>query len=142
MRTRSRLSGWAFGSLLFGLAGCSNGGATNNAFANPEGDIGTSAVPTNHTVQVGAGAFSPARLTIRPGDSVTWSWAESGHSVTSGIGVADDKFCSPTNANCAAGTLSSAGAIYRHTFAAPGEYPYFCVAHFSEGMTGMINVVP
>lgn len=142
MDTRTLVSGCACGLVLV-VAGCGGGGSSYSS--PPSSNTGdTPANPSQHTVQVGPGmAFSPATLTIKPGDTVTWTWNEGGHSVTSGTdGVADGSFCSPSDARCSDGTLSSAGATYSHTFTTAGSFPYFCAAHFSIGMTGVINVVP
>jgi hypothetical protein len=48
-------------------------------------------------VQVGPGfAFQPDTVNISVGDTVRWTWAGSGHSVTSGPPcVVDSQFCSP-----------------------------------------------
>jgi plastocyanin len=80
-------------------------------------------------------------LTIAVGDTVKWVWASSGHTVTSGsAGVADGTFCSPSDANCDTAATSNAGATYSHTFAAAGDFPYFCRPHAGAGMTGDITV--
>ena len=39
------------------------------------------------------------------------------------------------------GTLEP-GATYRHVFAVPGTYKYFCLHHQSAGMTGTVTVEP
>ena len=95
-------------------------------------------------VTVGGGngfQFVPDTVNISAGDTVRWTWANSGHSVTSGSPcVADSQYCSPDNMNCAAGILSNMGTIYQHTFAQPGTYSYFCFAHCIIGMTGTVNV--
>jgi plastocyanin len=101
---------------------------------------------TVHTVQVGAGGaltFSPSTLTIAVGDTVTWSFAMAGHTVTSGTaGAADDKFCSPSDTNCGTPVLSAAGDTYSHRFTTAGAFPYFCAVHFASGMVGTITVTP
>ena len=78
-------------------------------------------------VTVGGGngfQFVPDTLNISVGDTVRWTWANSGHSVTSGTcDAADSQFCSPDDMNCAAGILSNQGTIYTHTFAQAGAYP-------------------
>ena len=54
-------------------------------------------------VAVGQGGdvFVPDTVNISVGDTVRWTWAESGHSVTSGDPcTADGQFCSPNNTNC------------------------------------------
>ncbi len=94
-------------------------------------------------VAVGQGGdvFVPDTLNISVGDTVRWTWAESGHSVTSGPPCApDSQYCSPDDNNCAAGILSNVGAVYEHTFTEPGSYSYHCVVHCVIGMRGVINV--
>src|SRR6266480_3552144 len=102
-----------------------------------------SATSTIFDVAVGEGGFVfvPNTVNISVGDTVRWTWATSGHSVTSGsCDAADSQFCSPDDMNCAAGILSNTGTVYQHTFANPGTYSYFCDAHCALGMTGVVNV--
>src|SRR5215471_8850242 len=70
-----------------------------------------SATSTTFDVTVGPDfAFHPDAINISAGDTVRWTWAGSGHSVTSGPPcVADSQYCSPNDMNCAAGTLSNSG---------------------------------
>src|SRR4029078_9390952 len=94
-------------------------------------------------VAVGKGGdvFVPDSVNISVGDTVRWTWAESGHSVTSGPPcAADSQYCSPDDNNCAAGILSNVGTVYEHTFVEPGSYSYHCAAHCFIGMTGVVNV--
>ena len=93
-------------------------------------------------VQVGPGfAFDPSTVNISVGDTVRWTWAGNGHSVTSGPPCeADSQYCSPDDQACASGILSNTGTVYTHTFVEPGVYSYFCVAHCFAGMTGVVNV--
>ena len=81
-----------------------------------------SATSTTVDVQVGPDlAFHPDTVNISVGDTVQWTWANSGHSVTSGQPcAADSQFCSPDDLNCASGIVSNAGTVYTHTFGAPG----------------------
>ena len=101
-----------------------------------------SATSTIVDVQVGPGfAFAPDTVNISVGDTVRWTWAGSGHSVTSGPPcAADSQYCSPNDMNCFPGTLSNQGTVYTHTFARSGTYSYFCLAHCSLGMIGVVNV--
>ena len=86
-------------------------------------------------------AFHPSTVNVSTGDTVRWTWAGSGHSVTSGPPcVADSQYCSPNDMNCATGTLSNTGTVYMHTFAESGAYSYHCAAHCVLGMTGVVNV--
>ena len=93
-------------------------------------------------VQVGPGfAFAPDTVNISAGDTVRWTWADGGHSVTSGPPCfVDSQFCSPDDTNCPDGVLSNTGTVYTHTFSNPGVYSYFCHSHCSIGMTGVVNV--
>jgi plastocyanin len=76
---------------------------------------------TSQIVDVTVGpdlAFHPDTVNISVGDTVRWTWAGSGHSVTSGPPcAADSQYCSPDDMNCAAGILSNNGTVYMHTFA-------------------------
>ena len=110
----------------------------------PRGRPGVSPTHGTFDVTVGQGfAFVPDTLNIHMGDTVPWTWASSGHSVSSGDPCTiDGQFCSPDNINCQAGTLSNAGTVYEHTFSQSGTFSYFCAAHCSIGMTGVISVAP
>src|SRR5438093_4455593 len=92
-----------------------------------------STTSTTVDVTVGGGngfQFVPDTVNISVGDTVRWTWANSGHSVTSGPPCqADSQYCSPDNMNCASGILSNMGTVYQHTFAVPGAYHYFCASH-------------
>src|SRR3954454_11201057 len=102
--------------------------------------------PNGTTVDVTVGqgggfTFDPDMVNISVGDTVRWTWGSSGHSVTSGPPCqADSQYCSPNDMNCFPGALSNKGTVYTHTFANPGIYSYFCLAHCVLGMTGVVNV--
>jgi plastocyanin len=116
----------------------------------------TSPVQASQTWDVAVGpngtlTFSPSTVNIAVGDTVRWTWASSGHTVTSGIYCpacvppngpcyADNKFCSPNDINCGSGITSNSGTVYSHTFSQPGTFPYFCAVHCSSGMLGTVNV--
>lgn len=86
-------------------------------------------------------AFAPATLSVHPGDTVCWYFADGGHQVVSGTScAADSRFCSPGDTACASLSTSAAGTNYTHTFAAAGTYPYFCPVHCAMGMTGTVTV--
>ena len=70
-------------------------------------------------------AFSPANVTIRVNDSVTWRWVGSPHSTTSDPGLWES------------GVLG-AGSTFTRTFTSPGNFPYHCSVH--PFMTGAIAV--
>ena len=86
--------------------------------------------------------FSPSTVNISVGDTVRWTWAASGHSVTSGPTscTPDGMFCSPNNTNCSTCVTSNTGFVYEFTFTQVGNFPYFCCVHCALGMTGVVNV--
>jgi plastocyanin/N-acetylneuraminic acid mutarotase len=100
---------------------------------------------TSQTVDVTVGkagdVFVPDTVNISVGDTVRWTWFESGHSVTSGPPcVPDSQYCSPNDTNCFPGVTSDNGTVYTHTFSQSGTYAYHCIVHCIIGMTGVVNV--
>lgn len=72
--------------------------------------------------------FSPAAVTVAPGDTVTWTWTETrSHNVTSVSAGAE---------TISSGTKSS--GTYVKTFNIPGTYAYHCTLH--SGMNGTVTV--
>lgn len=85
--------------------------------------------PTVHTVTIDATSFSPAQLTIKPGDSVVWRNKDMiPHTATaSGRGGFDS------------GTLKP-GDSWKYTFRNKGKAAYICSFH--PTMKGNITVGP
>jgi plastocyanin len=76
--------------------------------------------------------FIPAEVTVKVGDTVTWSNDDSAaHTVTSGTPTdgPDGTFDS---------SLFMAGTTFSYTFDTAGEYNYFCMVH--PWMTGKVQV--
>jgi trimeric autotransporter adhesin len=98
----------------------------------------TAATATTVTVQVAPGgdlSFSPGSVSIQPGDTVTWVWASAGmlHSVTSGVNCASDgRFNSG---------LHGFPFTFSFTFPNAGTFPYHCIPHCDDGMSGIVTVV-
>jgi plastocyanin len=89
--------------------------------------------PSGATVQVlPSNTFDPANVTIAPGESVTWVWAEGSglHNV-----LPDDQ--EPASS----GALAEGPKTYTYTFNSPGTYRYYCLAHGSRGGVGMSGTV-
>ena len=87
-------------------------------------------------VHVGTGGeyFSPALITIEPGDKIKWIWDSSFHSTTSGT---------PGNPSGMwnSGVLNS-GSQFEFEFDTVGTFAYYCSVHGSCcGMVGTVNVV-
>jgi plastocyanin len=116
------------------LAAC--GGGSGNSADNG----GTSCTPKGagsgtaaQTVKINSdptnvGAFAPATISVKKGDTVEWDWVDSGaqHSVTS-----DDN---TTFDSC----LQGAGSKFVVTFSTAGDYKYHCTIH--SGMVGDVKV--
>jgi len=89
------------------------------------------ALTADQTVTVGPGlAFSPATVTVAPGETVTWDF-QALHTSTS------DSTKGPEVWN--SGILSS--GTFSHTFLTPGTYPYYCAVHSFPGGTMMNGVI-
>ena len=82
-------------------------------------------------VNLGPGdRFTPAAITVHEGDTVTWHWGGSTHTVTAdgGPGQAWDS------------GLKSSGT-FSHTFDRAGTFPYVCQPHAPK-MSGTVVVLP
>jgi plastocyanin len=95
--------------------------------------LATTAVAATIPVDVGPGLnFTPANVTVAPGDTVTWTFFAMHTSTSDNPGGAE-----PWNS----GPLSSGS--FSHTFNTPGTYPYYCSIHSFPGgtfMNGVVNV--
>lgn len=102
------------------------------------GLLASASASANQTVNVGPGlAFTPATVTVVPGETVTWIFVERGHSTTSNATTGPEFWDS--------GVVSTTGATFVHTFTTPGTYPYYCSVHSSPtgtAMNGVVQVVP
>jgi plastocyanin len=101
---------------------------------------GDTAAACAQTVTVGGTSFtfSPSTVNVKVGDTVCWTWAGAGHSVTSGTvsgttATPDGKFDS---------TVQGSGATFSFKFTTAGTFPYYCQVHFAAGMVGSVVVAP
>jgi plastocyanin len=86
----------------------------------------------DQTVTVGpATSFSPANVSVAPGEKVTWVWVGVFHSSTSEATAGPEVWDS--------GIISTGS--FSHVFTAPGTYPYYCSLHSFPGGTLMNGVV-
>jgi plastocyanin len=102
------------------------------AAAAPEvlsaGDMAAQAGPQPAAIQIDNFHYTPPSLVVAPGTTVTWTNADdSPHTVRE----KDGKFKS---------AALDTDDTFSQTFAAPGEYEYFCSIH--PYMTGKIVVKP
>jgi len=94
-----------------------------------------SALPAraDQTVTIGPGlAFNPATVTVVPGETVTWTWAASGHSTTSDAVAGPEVWDSG---------VQNSGFSFSHLFTTAGTFPYYCKVHSFPGGTTMNGVV-
>ena len=77
-------------------------------------------------------SFKPKEQNIAPGDTVTWTFSEEGHTVASVRGQAD----SWKSADDAPNPM---GTTYTHVFNTPGKFQYICLQH-KDFMKGVVVV--
>ena len=83
--------------------------------------------PQTYAASINGFAFSPYTLTVKVGDTVTWTNRDSAsHTVTSDSGNELDS------------SSLGKGATYSHTFMQTGTFDYHCKFH--SGMTGKVIV--
>lgn len=87
--------------------------------------------------------FIPDRLTIQPGETVTWVLQSGGHTVTAYHPKNHSAYQSRIPADAEpwdSELLTEKGATFVWTFTEEGVYNYFCRPHESVGMVGAIVV--
>lgn len=90
------------------------------------------------TVELIGFEFVPREVTIAPGTAVRWVDTDGMfHSVSNGTGSDDPNAFLLFNE-----VLASPGQEFVFTFAAAGEYPYFCLFHEALDMKGRVTVGP
>jgi plastocyanin len=96
---------------------------------DPNPSSGCTGVQAKITVSGGGIAFSPASVTVDPGQPVCWTWSGSEHTVKGD----DGSFTSGPPA---------ANGTFQRTFNAPGTYGYYCQVHgtLTGGMRGTVVV--
>jgi plastocyanin len=113
-------SGYGYG---YGSGSGYGGGGSDQYGDQGNGQYGAS----SPTVILRGIAFNPARLTVKAGQDVVWSWDDGGvtHTATADDGSFDS------------GRMTS--GTYRHTFDHPGEFRYHCQIH-PQQMMGTVVV--
>jgi len=111
----------------YGSSGGSGGTGGTGGYGAPQGtvpaDEGTGVGTTD--VTIGDFAFSPARIEVKVGDTVTWTNNDSLTHTVTGDGGIDS------------GELAT-GQTYTKTFDAAGDFAYACTIH--PTMTGSVTV--
>jgi plastocyanin len=96
---------------------------------------GLPAYAETHLVRVTAGAFEPAELLVRKGDTVRWEWVGGVHTVTSGVDLEDPKYGVAFNQ-----PVDADHPVFEYVFTEVGEYPYFSEPALALGVAGTIEV--
>ena len=117
MNSHPSISSWfAVASFALVLAGC-GGGSSPSSSAKPSGSS-TQTATAGSAVKISNFQFSPATVTVKPGDRVTVTNEDSAtHTVT-----ADDGHSFDT------GDLAN-GQSHSISVSKPGSYPYRCSIH-------------
>jgi LPXTG-motif cell wall-anchored protein len=90
------------------------------------------------SVSVVDNSFSPKVVTIKVGESVTWSSSGANpHTVTADSGAFDSSPNCPTQQS----SCLENGESYSHTFSSIGTFPYHCKIHGAAGGIGMAGTV-
>jgi plastocyanin len=99
----------------------------------------TAPVGAQPVVQVSSFMFTPRELTIRAGQTVTWTNQDGFHNVTADDGTFHCAAgCDDTGGN---GAPSSAAWSFTRTFNSPGVVPYHCAVHGGPGGQGMSGTI-
>ena len=120
---------------VLALAACAQAAATPGAPSRPASRTTESARPAptvdaSSMVWMGDHYFSPSRMIVKVGTTVTWRMlGNQEHDVWS----LDGTFHSPT---------MGPGATYSHTFTKAGTFKYICLPHNGDGMYGEVVVEP
>jgi plastocyanin len=109
--------------------GPSNGG---NGQGMGGGPVGTVTVGNIFFESGHNGTTNPAQDTVAAGQTVTWTWTNTGSQPHSVLSVGSPSFPSSN-------TLTGSGMTYTATFSTPGTYHYQCAVHGSL-MTGTVVV--
>jgi plastocyanin len=120
---------WMLAGAVAAAVGCSSdsstptGTGTGGTGGNGGGAVGAVTVG-NDFFQSAHNGTRPAQDTVAVGQTVTWTWTNTGgtaHSVEA-LPLANPSF---TSSNIMQGN----GTTYSFTFTAPGTYPYQCAVH-------------
>ncbi len=113
---------------VVGLLAASCSSSSSGAGTSGDGGAGSVVTVTNFK-------FTPAEITIKPGDSVVWDFREGNHNVVSGAN------CVPDNA-FTSGPVKPAPNQFTRKFDTAGTFNYHCEPHCPMGMVGKVIVAP
>ena len=100
---------------------------------------------TTHNVTLEGALFIQADLTIAVGDTVHWQWVSGNHNVVSGVGGVHDGNFNSGDPVFPGDPPTTFDVVFDQAFldAHPKPdniYPYYCIVHLIQGMTGTVTV--
>lgn len=118
-------------ALFFMMAGCGESVTEVDSSVNENNN--ENGTPTSNEIDMEGISFLPGNLTVEVGATVVWiNKSNVIHTITSGTdGTHDGLFDS--------GNIA-ADEQFSYTFSEVGTYPYYCIPHVNQGMTGTITV--
>ena len=123
-----------FAALALLLLGACGGNDTSSDARADEPAAASAAAGSNAVVTIHTFNFQPDPITVKAGTKITFHNDDKIlHTVTSGTRSTP----TPELFNH---KLDGAGSSFTLTLDKPGTYPYFCMIHPGEGMTGKIIV--
>ncbi len=130
---------WMLAGAVAAVVGCSSDSSTPTGAGDGGGNggggpVGAVTVGNDFFQSAHNGTRNPAQDTVAVGQTVTWTWTNTGgtsHSVEA-LPVASPSFTSSD-------ILTGSGMTYTFTFTAPGTYHYQCAVHGSL-MSGIVVV--
>src|SRR5437763_6814674 len=90
--------------------------------------------PTSATVTLENFAFNPQNSVVQTGGTVTWMWNDGTAFHTLNFNVNDPTPRPPDTPQQTSGSVA-------FKFTTVGSYPFFCLLHQAQGMTGKVTVV-
>jgi plastocyanin len=96
--------------------------------------LSLNASATIHVVEAFNFFYSPANLTVDPGDTIRFQWVEGNHPTRSTTGPWTTEVSFPL-------TVNPGEQTFDLVLTAPGVYNYECIFHIALGMIGSITVV-
>lgn len=110
------------------LAGCHDPGPGDGDPTNGEMETNGEEPAQEYDVTMESIEFNPGNITIEVGSTVTWTNEDPvEHTTTADNGEWDSD-------------LMGQGDTFNHTFEEAGTFPYHCIPHQAQGMTGAIIV--
>lgn len=122
----------AYFQLADGQQGVRNVVAPGGSSATVDLTLSPVAAPQSIEISMGPVSFQDDDVTVLPGSTVTWvNGGNVSHTITP-----------EGHSEWTSGSVSNTGDRFQVVLNNPGDWDYFCQPHLSQGMTGVVRVVP